>query len=129
MRKDFGYPPLVTPSSQIVGTQATLNVITGKRYMMIPKESKNILKGMYGRSVAPFNAEVQKMALKNEEPVTCRPADLLPPEMEKLTAELGDKAKSVEDVLTYALFPEVALQFFAEREAGEFKPEDKLPKD
>ena len=129
VRKDFGYPPLVTPSSQIVGTQATLNVITGKRYMMIPKESKNILKGMYGRSVAPFNAEVQKIALKNEEPVTCRPADLLPPEMEKLTAELGDKAKSVEDVLSYALFPEVALQFFAEREAGEFKPEDKLPKD
>ena len=129
VREDFGYPPLVTPSSQIVGTQATLNVITGKRYMMIPKESKNVLKGMYGRSVAPFNAEVQKKALKNEEPITCRPADLLPPEMEKLTAELGDKAKSVEDVLSYALFPDVALQFFAEREAGEFKPEDKLPKD
>ncbi len=129
VREDFGYPPLVTPSSQIVGTQATLNVITGNRYMMIPKESKNVLKGMYGRSVAPFNAEVQKKALKKEEPVTCRPADLLPPEMEKLTAELGDKAKSVEDVLSYALFPDVALQFFAEREAGEFKPEDKLPKD
>ncbi len=129
VREDFGYPPLVTPSSQIVGTQATLNVITGKRYMMIPKESKNVLKGMYGRSVAPFNAEVQKKALKNEEPITCRPADLLPPEMEKLTAELGDKAKSVEDVLSYALFPDVALQFFAEREAGEFKPEDKLPND
>ncbi len=71
----------------------------------------------------------KKKALKKEEPVTCRPADLLPPEMEKLTAELGDKAKSVEDVLSYALFPDVALQFFAEREAGEFKPEDKLPKD
>jgi len=129
VREDFGYPPLVTPSSQIVGTQATLNVITGNRYMMIPTESKNVLKGMYGRSVAPFNAEVQKKALKKEEPVTCRPADLLSPEMEKLTAELGDKAKSVEDVLSYALFPDVALQFFAEREAGEFKPEDKLPKD
>ena len=129
VRKDFGYPPLVTPSSQIVGTQATLNVITGKRYMMIPNESKNVLKGMYGRSVAPFNPEVQKKALKKEEPVTCRPADLLPPEMDKLTAELGDKAKSVEDVLSYALFPAVALEFFAEREAGEFKPEDKLPKD
>ena len=129
VRKDFGYPPLVTPSSQIVGTQATLNVITGQRYMMIPNESKNVLKGMYGRSVAPFNPEVQKKALKKEEPVTCRPADLLPPEMDKLTAELGDKAKRVEDVLSYALFPDVALQFFAEREAGEFKPEDKLPKD
>ncbi len=129
VREDFGYPPLVTPSSQIVGTQATLNVITGNRYMMIPNESKNVLKGMYGRSVAPFNAEVQKKALKKEEPVTCRPADLLSPEMEKLTAELGDKAKSVEDVLSYALFPDVALQFFAERETGEFKPEDKLPKD
>ncbi|MCD6269892.1 MAG: oxaloacetate decarboxylase subunit alpha [Deltaproteobacteria bacterium] len=129
VRKDFGYPPLVTPSSQIVGTQATLNVITGQRYMMIPNESKNVLKGMYGRSVAPFNPEVQKKALKKEEPVTCRPADLLPPEMDKLTAELGDKAKSVEDVLSYALFPDVALQFFAERETGEFKPEDKLPKD
>ena len=129
VRKDFGYPPLVTPSSQIVGTQATLNVITGQRYMMIPTESKNVLKGMYGRSVAPFNAEVQKKALKNEEPITCRPADLLPPEMDKLTAELGDKAQSVEDVLSYALFPAVALQFFAEREAGKFEPEDKLPKD
>jgi len=129
VRKDFGYPPLVTPSSQIVGTQATLNVITGQRYMMIPTESKNVLKGMYGRSVAPFSAEVQKKALKKEEPVTCRPADLLPPEMDKLTAELGDKAKSVEDVLSYALFPAVALQFFAEREAGKFEPEDKLPKD
>ncbi|HDJ28719.1 MAG TPA: pyruvate carboxylase subunit B [Proteobacteria bacterium] len=129
VRKDFGYPPLVTPSSQIVGTQATLNVLTGKRYMMIPNESKNVLKGMYGRSVAPFDPEVQKMALKAEEPVTCRPADLIPPEMEKLTAELGDKAKSVEDVLSYALFPKVALEFFDEREKGEFKPEDKLPKD
>ncbi len=129
VREDFGYPPLVTPSSQIVGTQATLNVITGQRYLMIPKESKNILKGMYGRSVAPFNPEVQKKALKKEEPITCRPADLIPPEMEKLKAELGDKAKSIEDVLSYALFPEVALEFFAERESGEFKPEDKLPKD
>ncbi|MBN2706987.1 MAG: oxaloacetate decarboxylase subunit alpha [Deltaproteobacteria bacterium] len=129
VRKDFGYPPLVTPSSQIVGTQATLNVITGKRYMMIPKESKNVLKGMYGRSVAPFNEEVQKKALKNEAPITCRPADLLPPEMEKLTAELGSRARSVEDVLSYALFPDVALAFFAEREAGEFKPEAKLPQD
>ncbi|HDS15105.1 MAG TPA: oxaloacetate decarboxylase subunit alpha [Proteobacteria bacterium] len=129
VRKDFGYPPLVTPSSQIVGTQATLNVITGKRYMMIPKESKNVLKGMYGRSVAPFNEEVQKKALKNEAPITCRPADLLPPEMEKLTAELGSRARSIEDVLSYALFPEVALAFFTEREAGEFKPEAKLPQD
>ena len=129
VRKDFGYPPLVTPSSQIVGTQATLNVITGQRYLMIPKESKNILKGMYGRSVAPFNPEVQKKALKKEEPITCRPADLIPPEMEKLKAELGDKARSIEDVLSYALFPEVAMEFFAERESGEFKPEDKLPKD
>jgi len=129
VRKDFGYPPLVTPSSQIVGTQATLNVITGQRYLMIPKESKNLLKGMYGRSVAPFDPEVQKKALKKEKPITCRPADLIPPEMDKLKAELGDKAKSIEDVLSYALFPEVALEFFAEREKGEFKPEDKLPKD
>ncbi len=129
VRKDFGYPPLVTPSSQIVGTQATLNVITGQRYLMIPTESKNILKGMYGRSVAPFDPEVQKKALKKEKPITCRPADLIPPEMDKLKAELGDKAKSIEDVLSYALFPEVALEFFAEREKGEFKPEDKLPKD
>jgi len=119
----------VTPSSQIVGTQATLNVLTGKRYLMIPTESKNVLKGMYGRSVAPFDPDVQKLALKGEDPITCRPADLIPPEMEKLTAELGDKAKSVEDVLSYALFPKVALQFFEEREKGTFEPEDKLPKD
>ncbi|MBN2232516.1 MAG: pyruvate/oxaloacetate carboxyltransferase [Deltaproteobacteria bacterium] len=129
VRKDFGYPPLVTPSSQIVGTQATINVLTGKRYMMIPTESKNVLKGMYGRSVAPFDPEVQKLALKNEEPITCRPADLIPPEMDKLRDELGDKAKSVEDVLSYALFPKVALQFFAERESGEFVPEETLPTD
>jgi pyruvate carboxylase subunit B len=129
VRKDFGYPPLVTPSSQIVGTQATINVLTGKRYMMIPTESKNVLKGMYGRSVAPFDPEVQKLALKDEKPITCRPADLIPPEMDKLRAELGDKAKSVEDVLSYALFPKVALQFFEERESGHLVPEETLPTD
>jgi oxaloacetate decarboxylase alpha subunit len=118
VRKDLGYPPLVTPSSQIVGTQATINVLMGKRYAMFTKETINILKGMYGKSVAPFNPEIQKMALKNEKPIEGRPADYIEPEMEKLKKELGDKAKSIEDVLTYALFPQVALEFFKLREEG-----------
>jgi len=118
VREDLGYPPLVTPSSQIVGTQATINVLMGKRYAMFTKETTNILKGMYGKSIAPFNPEVQKMALKNDTPIVVRPADLLEPEMEKLTKEIGDKAKSVEDVLSYALFPQVATEFFQLRNEG-----------
>ncbi|MDH4262349.1 MAG: sodium-extruding oxaloacetate decarboxylase subunit alpha [Spirochaetia bacterium] len=123
VREDFGFPPLVTPTSQIVGTQATLNVLTGERYKVITSETKNYLKGLYGKSPAPINEKVRKKAIGDEIPITCRPADLLEPEMEKLTRELGGKAKGIEDVLTYALFPNVALEFFGAREQGKLEPE------
>jgi len=123
VRKDFGYPPLVTPTSQIVGTQAVLNVVSGKKYKVITNETKSYLKGMYGRPLGEVNEDVRRLALGDEEPTDVRPADLLPPELDALTREVGDKAKSVEDVLSYAMFPTIALEFFEEREAGVFKPE------
>jgi len=123
VRKDFGYPSLVTPTSQIVGTQAVLNVVSGKKYKVITNETKAYLKGMYGQALGEINPDVQKLALGNEEPITVRPADLIPNELDALTREVGDKAKSVEDVLSYAMFPAIALEFFSERESGNFKPE------
>jgi len=123
VRKDFGYPSLVTPTSQIVGTQAVLNVVSGKKYSVITEETKNYLKGMYGKALGDINKDVQKKALGDEDVVTIRPADLIPDELDALTREVGDKAKSVEDVLSYAMFPSIALEFFAERESGNFKPE------
>ena len=123
VRKDFGYPSLVTPTSQIVGTQAVLNVVSGKKYKVITEETKNYLKGMYGQALGTINPEVQKLALGSEEAISVRPADLIPDELDALTREVGDKAKSVEDVLSYAMFPTIALEFFAERESGNFKPE------
>jgi len=123
VRKDFGYPPLVTPTSQIVGTQAVLNVVSGKKYKVITNETKAYLKGMYGQPLGTVNEDVRKLALGDEEPITVRPADLLEPELDGLTREIGDKARSVEDVLSYALFPAVALEFFEERENGTLKPE------
>ena len=121
VRKDFGEPPLVTPSSQIVGTQAVLNVITGERYKMITKESKGLLKGEYGQTVKPVNPEVQKLAIGDEEPITCRPADLLEPELDKLEAEMAQWKEQDEDVLSYALFPQVAVDFFKYRAAQKNK--------
>ena len=115
VRADLGYPPLVTPSSQICGTQAVLNVLTGERYKMVPKEVRNIVKGMYGRTPAPIAPAFQKQILGDEAPITCRPADLLEPEMEKAKAEIGALAKSEEDVLSYVLFPQVAKEFLANR--------------
>jgi len=123
VRKDFGYPSLVTPTSQIVGTQAVLNVVSGKKYSVITEETKNYLKGMYGKALGEINAKVQKKALGDEEVITMRPADLIPDELDALTREVGDRAKSVEDVLSYAMFPTIALEFFAERESGNFNPE------
>ncbi|MBR6533753.1 MAG: oxaloacetate decarboxylase subunit alpha [Clostridia bacterium] len=119
VRKDFGYPPLVTPTSQIVGTQAVLNVLSGERYKMVPKESKGLLRGEYGRLPAEVDAEVRKKAIGEEEVITCRPADLLEPELEKYAAEMKEKGigKSEEDVLSYALFPQVAEKFFKVRDA------------
>ena len=121
VRKDFGEPPLVTPSSQIVGTQAVLNVIMGERYKMCTKESKALLAGEYGQTVKPFNKEVQKKAIGDKKPITCRPADLLEPELDKIEAEMSQWKQQEEDVLTYALFPQVATEFFKYREAQQTK--------
>ena len=120
VKKDFGYPPLVTPTSQIVGTQAVMNVISGERYKMVPKESKALLRGEYGKLPAEVNEEVRKKAIGDDEVITCRPADLLEPELEKYAAEMKEKGigKSYEDVLSYALFPQVAEKFFAVRDVA-----------
>ena len=115
VREDFGYPPLVTPTSQIVGTQAVLNVLQGGRYRSFTKESKALLKGEYGRLPAPVNQDIQRLALGEEEPITVRPADLIKPELDRLTEETRDFAKSREDVLSYALFPQVAEKYLRER--------------
>ncbi len=121
VREDFGYPPLVTPSSQIVGTQAVMNVITGERYKMVPKESKALVKGEYGKTPAPINKEIQDMILKGEEPITCRPADLIEPELDKIKDEMKEYMEQDEDVLSYALFPPVAKSFFEYRQAQRYK--------
>jgi pyruvate carboxylase subunit B len=118
VRADLGYPPLVTPSSQIVGTQATFNVLTGQRYGVIIDEVKNYLKNMYGRPPGQVNEELRKKAIGDEEPISCRPADLLEPEMDKARAELGDLAESEEDVISYAIFGPVAREFLQTRKMG-----------
>lgn len=118
VRADMGYPPLVTPSSQIVGTQATLNVMMGERYKVIPEEVKQYVRGYYGRPPAPINPELKKKAIGDEEPITCRPAEMLSPGWERAKTEIGNLAKSEEDVLSYALFPQVAKPFFERRSKG-----------
>lgn len=123
VREDFGFPPLVTPTSQIVGTQAVLNVLMGERYKMVSKESKGLLRGEYGRVPGVVNEEVRKKAIGDDEVIECRPADLLEPEMEKYRKEAGELAKCEEDVLSYALFPQVAENFFKKR--NEPKTEEK----
>ena len=117
VRKDFGEPPLVTPSSQIVGTQAVLNVLQGERYKMVTKESKKVLAGEFGETVKPFNKDVQKKAIGDAEPITCRPADLIPPQLDKFREDIKEWAQQDEDVLSYALFPQVAMDFFKHRQA------------
>ena len=132
VRKDFGEPPLVTPSSQIVGTQAVFNVLMGERYKMVTKETKDVLAGKYGATVKPFNPEVQKKAIGNEKPITCRPADLLEPELPKYREEFRDIAKSDEDVLSLALFPQVAPKFLAWRDGpheASVSPKPSAPSD
>lgn len=121
VRKDFGEPPLVTPSSQIVGTQAVMNVISGERYKLVPKESKKIMMGEFGQTVKPFNPEVQKKIIGDETPITCRPADLIEPELPKFEKECAQWKQQDEDVLSYALFPAVAKEFFQYREAQQTK--------
>ena len=121
VRKDFGEPPLVTPSSQIVGTQAVLNVLQGERYKMVTKESKKILMGEFGQTVKPFNPEVQKKCIGDAKPITCRPADLIEPQLPKLREECKEWIQQEEDVLSYALFPQVATDFFKYRQAQQKK--------
>ncbi len=123
VREDFGEPPLVTPSSQIVGTQAVLNVLQGERYKMITKESKKFLHGDFGKTIRPFNPEVQKKAIGDEKPITCRPADLIKPQLEdiKKNPVVQKYRQQDEDVLSYALFPQVAEEFFKYREAQQSK--------
>ena len=115
VREDFGYPPLVTPTSQIVGTQAVFNVIAGERYKIVTKESKALLRGEYGRLPAPVNEEVRKKCIGEETVITHRPADDIPPEYEKYKQEIKDIMEQEEDVLSYALFPQVAMKFFEKR--------------
>lgn len=127
VRKDFGYPPLVTPSSQIVGSQAVFNVLSGERYKVFTKESKDMLRGKYGQLPGEVNEEVRKKAIGDEEVITCRPADLLEPELDKIKEECKDFAKSEEDVLSYALFPQVAKKFFDVRDGRVAAPTPEAP--
>ena len=123
VREELGYPPLVTPTSQIVGTQAVLNVITGARYKNITNEVKLYLQGRYGKPPAPVNAGVRQQAIGNAEVISCRPADLLTAEMSRLRAEIDSLAHSDEDVLTFAMFPEVGREFLQQRSEGSLTPE------
>jgi len=118
VREDFGFPPLVTPSSQIVGTQAVMNVVTGERYKMVPKESKAVVKGEYGHTPAPISDEIIRKILGDEKQITGRPADAIEPELEKVKAQMAEYLEQPEDVLTWAMFPQVAEKFFIQRQAA-----------
>jgi len=126
VREDFGYPPLVTPTSQIVGTQAVLNVLMGERYKMVPKESKALVKGEYGKTPAPIPEEISKKILGDEQPITCRPADVIAPELDSIRNSMKEYLEQEEDVLSYALFPQVAEKFFKLRQAEKYKIDSSL---
>ena len=121
VRKDFGEPPLVTPSSQIVGTQAVLNVLQGERYKMVTKESKKVLSGEFGETVKPFNKEVQKKCIGDAKPITCRPADLIKPQLAEYAKAIAQWQQQDEAIVSYALFPQVATEFFKYRQAQQEK--------
>ena len=121
VRAEFGYPPLVTPTSQIVGTQAVMNVLSGERYKMVPKESKGLLRGEYGRLPGEVDEDVRKKCIGDAELVTCRYADLIEPELDKYREELKDVMEQEEDILSYAMFPQVAPKFFEYRAAAKYK--------
>jgi pyruvate carboxylase subunit B len=123
VREDMGYPPLVTPTSQIVGTQATLNVLTGERYKVITNETKNYFLGLYGRAPGQVDRNIMARAIGDEEPIKTRPADRLDPELEGIKSELPASAESVEDQLSFVLFPAIARDFFEAREKGDLTPE------
>ncbi|MBQ2614016.1 MAG: oxaloacetate decarboxylase subunit alpha [Clostridia bacterium] len=126
VREDLGYPPLVTPTSQIVGTQAVLNVIMGERYKMVSKETKGICKGEYGQTPVPIKDEFRKKIIGDEEAITCRPADLIAPELDRLKKECAEWMEQEEDVLSYALFDQVAVKFFEQRRAEKYKVDKDL---
>ncbi len=126
VREDLGYPPLVTPTSQIVGTQAVLNVIMGERYKMVSKETKGICKGEYGQTPVPIKDEFRKKIIGDEEAISCRPADLIQPELDRLKKECAEWMEQEEDVLSYALFDQVAVKFFEQRRAEKYKVDKDL---
>jgi pyruvate/oxaloacetate carboxyltransferase len=127
VRKELGYPPLVTPTSQLVGIQAVFNVISGKRYSIVPKEIKDYVKGLYGRSPAPINEEVKKKVIGKEEPITCRPADLLEPVLDNIPDDVKPYIESDEDKITYALFPKAAIEFFKKRKTKREETKTGIP--
>jgi oxaloacetate decarboxylase alpha subunit len=117
VRKELGYPPLVTPTSQLVGIQAVMNVLSGKRYSMIPKEIKDYAKGLYGKPPAQIDPKIKKKIIGDEEPMTGRPADLLEPALGKIPEDVKPYIETEEDEITYVLFPQIALEFFKKRKA------------
>lgn len=124
VREDFGYPPLVTPTSQIICTQAVFNVLTGERYKMVPKESINLVAGKYGKTPAPISEEIVKKILEEEKPITCRPADLLGNELDKIRNKIKDYIEQEEDVLSYALLPQAAEKLFKARKVAKTAPKE-----
>lgn len=126
VREDLGYPPLVTPTSQIIGTQAVLNVITKERYKMVPNEVKAYVKGMYGKPSVPINQEIVQKIIGSEEQITCRPADMLEPMLEKMAKEMAEYYEMPEDVLTYTLFPQPAIEYFKIRQAQKYQIDSSL---
>jgi pyruvate/oxaloacetate carboxyltransferase len=127
VRKELGYPPLVTPTSQLVGIQAVFNVLSGKRYSIVSKEVRDYVKGLYGKPPAPINEKVKKKIIGDEKPITHRPADLLESALDKIPDEVKPHIKSDEDKITYALFPKAALEFFKKREAKQEEAKTGIP--
>lgn len=127
VRKELGYPPLVTPTSQLVGIQAVLNVISGRRYGIVPKEIKDYVKGLYGKPPAPIDEKIKKKIIGDEEPITCRPADLLEPMLDKIPDDVKPYIESDEDRLTYVLFPQTALEFFKKRKINRQEINVRIP--
>lgn len=126
VREDLGYPPLVTPTSQIVGTQAVLNVVMGERYKMVPNEVKQLVKGMYGKTTVPIKEDIVKKIIGDEEQITCRPADLIEPELESIKKEIAQYVEQDEDVLTRAMFPKPSIDFFKYRNAKRYQIDSSL---
>jgi len=129
VREDLGYPPLVTPTSQIVGTQAVLNVMAGERYKMIPNEVKQYVKGMYGKPTVPIKEDIVKMIIGDEAVIDCRPADLLEPVLDENRKKIAKFIMDEEDVLSYTLFPQPAMEYFKYREAQQNKIDEDLLND